>query len=327
MKAFTLKNLATEGTEIFSRAVAGVRTEPLGGTVRRPAAAHKVFSFSFVLSVAIVLFLAACGGGEAAADPTATPQTINNFRVVVASDDISYQYPRIPLILQDGSDWITGADKVEISAFDLSLNEPELVWQGEAIRYNDYALPYWVVYPDLPHAGEWGLVVDTTLGGTTARLQIVVELVEETNSPAVGEMPPASENRTLATEPDLAKLTSAAKPDPDLYQQTIAEAMASGKPSVISFATPGFCQTRYCSPVVNSVSEAKEQFGDAANFIHVEVYKEFNPLVLADEMTEWGLITEPWTFVLDGNGRIAARLGGPVSPQELADVLAKVGVN
>ncbi|MCA9957231.1 MAG: thioredoxin family protein, partial [Anaerolineales bacterium] len=105
------------------------------------------------------------------------------------------------------------------------------------------------------------------------------------------------------------------------------EAMASGKPSVISFATPGFCQTRYCSPVVNSVSEAKEQFGDAANFIHVEVYKEFNPLVLADEMAEWGLLTEPWTFVLDGNGRIAARLGGPVSPQELADVLAKVGVN
>lgn len=198
---------------------------------------------------------------------------------------------------------------------------------GEATRYNDYALPYWVVYPDLPHAGEWGLVVDTTLGGTTARLQIVVELVEETNSPAVGEMPPASENRTLATEPDLAKLTSAAEPDPDLYQQTIAEAMASGKPSVITFATPGFCQTRYCSPVVDSVSAAKEQFGDAANFIHVEVYKEFNPLVLADEMAEWGLLTEPWTFVLDENGRIAARLGGPVSPQELADVLAKVGVN
>ena len=76
--------------------------------------------------------------------------------------------------------------------------------------------------------------------------------------------------------------------------------------------------------MVDSVSAAKEQFSDAANFIHVEVYKEFSPLVLADEMAEWGLVTEPWTFVLDGDGRIAARLGGPVSPQELADVLGQV---
>lgn len=303
LKAFTLRNLATEGTE-----------------------SSEKFSFFSVFSVAIilVLLLGACNSEEAAVAPTATPQTITDFRVVVASDDISYQYPRIPLILQDGSDWITGADKVEVAAFDLSQAEPELVWQGEATRYNDYELPYWVVYPEVDHPGEWGLVVDTTLGGTTARLQIVVELVEETNSPAVGEVPPASENRTVATEPDLAKLTSAAAPDPDLYQQTIAEAMASGKPSVITFATPGFCQTRYCTPVVESVSVAKDQFGDAANFIHVEVYKEFSPLVLADEMAEWGLITEPWTFVLDGDGRVAARLGGPVSPQELADVLGRV---
>lgn len=286
------------------------------------------FSFISVLSVAIifVLLLGACGGAEAVTAPTATPQTITNFRVVIASDDISYQYPRIPLILQDGNDWITGADKVEVAAFDLSQDEPELVWQGEATPYNDYEIPYWVVYPEVSHPGEWGLVVDTTLGDSTARLQIVVELVAETNSPAVGTTPPASENRTLTTEPDLAKLSSGTDPDPDLYQQTIAQAMASGKPSVITFATPGFCQTRYCTPVVDSLSAAHEQLGDGANFIHVEVYKEYNPLILADEMAEWGLITEPWTFVLDGDGRIAARLGGPVSPQELADELAELGV-
>ncbi|MBK8905127.1 MAG: thioredoxin family protein [Anaerolineaceae bacterium] len=280
------------------------------------------------MAILLVLLLGACGasGEEAvvATSPTVTPQPITDFRVVVASDDISYQYPRIPLILQDGSDWITGADKVEVAAFDLSSGTPALVWQGEATRYDDYVLPYWVVYPQVDHPGEWGLVVDTTLGEVTARLQIVVELVEETNSPAVGEVPPASENRTLATEPDIAKLTSAAEPDPALYQQTIAGAMASGKPSVITFATPGFCQTRYCTPVVDSVSAAKDEFGDAANFIHVEVYKAFNPLVLADEMAEWGLGSEPWTFVLDEDGMVVARLGGPVSPQELADVLEQV---
>jgi hypothetical protein len=54
-----------------------------------------------------------------------------------------------------------------------------------------------------------------------------------------------------------------------------------------------------------------------ANFIHIEVYQEFEPLVLADEIGEWGLTSEPWTFVLDQQGMITARLGGPVSPREL----------
>jgi hypothetical protein len=53
----------------------------------------------------------------------------------------------------------------------------------------------------------------------------------------------------------------------------------------------------------------------------MEIYKEFNPLVLADEVDEWRLSSEPWIFVLDPEGKVVARLGGPVSPRELSAAL------
>jgi peroxiredoxin len=53
-----------------------------------------------------------------------------------------------------------------------------------------------------------------------------------------------------------------------------------------------------------------------------EVYKAFGPpLVYADEIGEWGLLSEPWTFVLDKEGKVAHKFGGPVSPRELTEAL------
>ncbi len=111
---------------------------------------------------------------------------------------------------------------------------------------------------------------------------------------------------------------------PGLYQMTVAEALDSGKPTVVTFATPAFCETAICVPVVSSVEEVYRQMGDKVNYIHLEIYQEFNPLVQADEVAEWNLSSEPWTFVLDSEGKIVATLGGPVSPQELMDELAQI---
>jgi hypothetical protein len=38
-------------------------------------------------------------------------------------------------------------------------------------------------------------------------------------------------------------------------------------------------------------------------------------------MDQWGLTSEPWTFVLDDEGKVAYRFGGPVSPRELTAAL------
>ena len=46
--------------------------------------------------------------------------------------------------------------------------------------------------------------------------------------------------------------------------------------------------------------------------------------IAADEVEEWGITSEPWTFVLDGTGKVVSRQGGPVSPRELTEALTPV---
>ncbi len=94
---------------------------------------------------------------------------------------------------------------------------------------------------------------------------------------------------------------------------------------MVTFATPAYCTSRMCAPVLNSVKAVAAEHKDGINFIHIEVYKQFQPLVYADEMEAWGLTSEPWTFVLDREGKVAARLGGPLSQTELEQVLSEVG--
>lgn len=253
----------------------------------------------------------------------ATVETASTLQIAIATDDFVAGTPRIPFILFDGPQQVSTAQTVTLTAFDLSQDPPAPGWTGPATGYNDYEVPYWVAYPAVPKAGFWGLAAAiTSAGGTTTQAQFTIEVKEESQSPIVGDMALPSENRTLATEPDISKLSSGSEPNPAFYQMTVKEALDSERPSVIVFSTPAFCQTAICAPVLNSAEAVYESLGDEVNFIHLEVYKQFNPeLILADEMTEWNLTSEPWTYVLDNTGRVAARLGGPVSALELTAVL------
>ncbi|MBP8001306.1 MAG: thioredoxin family protein [Chloroflexi bacterium] len=287
--------------------------------------------FLLLCKVVLGLALVACGRTDT---PSSTPpnttaaivgEGVSSLQTFVVTDDFAIGQPRVPFILFDGTSQVATAQAVTIQLFDLSQEPPLEVWQGEAIGYNDYEVPYWVVRPEIPTPGNWGLGATVTLAdGSEVQTQFVIAVAANTQAPAVGTRPPASQNRTLTTEPDISKLSSGQDPVPALYQMTVAEALASGKPTVVAFSTPAFCQTAICAPVLHSVEAVYAEMGEQVNFIHLEIYKTFEPLVQADEVTEWRLTSEPWIFVLDGEGQIAAALGGPVSPQELLDELAHV---
>jgi len=146
----------------------------------------------------------------------------------------------------------------------------------------------------------------------------------------VGKKAPASNTPTLATtHGKLAPLTTSTHPDRALYKTSVAQALAAHDPFVVVFATPKFCTSRACGPVVDVVSRVRKTIGDKRiRFMHAEVYKDNDPAKGYNRwMHEWGLQSEPWVYLVGGNGRIAHKFEGPVSAGELrAAVKSKLAV-
>jgi hypothetical protein len=275
-----------------------------------------------ILALALIT-LVACSPAE---ETVVTTEGASPLQIILVSADFAVGEPRISFAIFDGNEAAADVADVRLSAValgdDLSATDQLPAWTGQATGYADYEIPYWVFYPQLETPGYWGMVAEITRGdGSTVRSDFLVEVKSAAAAPAVGAAAPASLNRTLATEPEISLLTSANDPDPAFYQLTVADAIASGRPTVVGFLTPAFCQTKWCAPVLDSLEIARAETGDAVNFIHIEVYDDFQELTVVKEMAEWGLETEPWVFVLDGEGQIVARFSGPLSPEELMTAL------
>ena len=62
-------------------------------------------------------------------------------------------------------------------------------------------------------------------------------------------------------------------------------------------------------------------------FIHAEIYKDNNPEHgVAPWVTEWGLVSEPWVFVVDATGTVTAKFEGAVTADEL-EAAARAALN
>ena len=98
-------------------------------------------------------------------------------------------------------------------------------------------------------------------------------------------------------------------PDPQLHEASIADALSSGRPSLILFSTPVYCVSRFCGPITDIVDELAATYADRATFVHVEVWSDFeerevNPAASAWIATADGRMLEPWLFLVDGDGTI-----------------------
>jgi hypothetical protein len=71
--------------------------------------------------------------------------------------------------------------------------------------------------------------------------------------------------------------------------------------------------------VVDVVQSVARRFsGSGISFIHVEVFRDNDPTKGYNRwMREWGLTSEPWTFLVGRDGRIKAEFEGSVSAAEL----------
>ena len=163
--------------------------------------------------------------------------------------------------------------------------------------------------------GLWELQISAdTQGGMRVETVTAVRVAREPSTPAIGAAAPRSVTPTADRTPDLSHITSAFDPDPEFYRLSVHQALDESKPLVVLFSTPAFCVSATCGPQLEILAEMKEQYRGQVNFIHVEVVEDphliegnrFNARHVR-AVDEWGLPTEPWTFIMDGDGLVRAK--------------------
>jgi hypothetical protein len=122
---------------------------------------------------------------------------------------------------------------------------------------------------------------------------------------------------------DLSKLTT--RVPPESMNKTDFHDVLGKKPIVLLFATPKFCQSRVCGPVVDVASQVQRQYGNQAEFIHMEIYNDNNPAKgVRPQVRAFHLPSEPWLFVIDRHGIIRTAIEGAFNVQELTKAVKGV---
>jgi len=302
----------------------------------RPASIWRWLTLAAILLAAAVV--AGCVGGDSEAPPT-------GIQAVVVSSDLAVGQNRFVLgLLTQDSKVITDAhvhfDFFRQGEDAIPANGVEAVFESTKVEFTH-----------IHESGEQHLheevtgvyVADVTFDQSTAMYVRVsgtladgTPLTARTSNfpvqpqsltPALGSPAPRSDNPTTADVSDITLIDSSDPARPEMHALSIAQAIDTGKPVVIAFATPAFCQSRICGPTMEVMDELYSKYGEAAAFVHVEPYdltalRQQGQFQLAPAAQEWHLPSEPWVFVLDRQGLVAAKFEGVVTVEDVEAALA-----
>jgi len=297
----------------------------------------------------LVAIAAACGGSSSDSNetPLATPSAEDVIPIVV-SHELAVGENRFILGLQDRDNNLILNASVHLRFFKLKdgkatmkseTDTQSVVVQESAEEEHDGGAPHlennglvgvYVAHVTFDAPGTWGIEIDAAVDGQTrdtARVQF--DVLEKESTPVAGDPAPRSVQTVLRDVNDISEIDSSSPPRPAMHQMTIAEAIDSGRPTVLAFATPAFCQSRVCGPLMDTVVDPLfQRYGDRVNFVHVEPYAldraRQGQLVPVPAAEEWGLQTEPWLFIIDANGKVAAKFEAIVALDEVEPVLERV---
>ena len=163
--------------------------------------------------------------------------------------------------------------------------------------------PYFPLVFTPPSAGRY--VITPDFGGPVSEL--IVEERDAVNLFQVGDTLPAFDTPTFINSHGVDPICSRSVPCP-FHEITLTEALANDKPTALLIATPAWCQTDVCGPVVDFlIDEASAR--DDLNVIHAEVYESgvaggTGFPALAPLLVEWGITFEPSIFLANPDGEI-----------------------
>lgn len=295
---------------------------------------------AFLLAISLVL--AACGSdGETPSEPTGEPmQQDGQLSAAMATSDLYVRAPQrvsAGLILPDNR-------LVSFGSVDFAFSYVGTAQEPADPQPGPSAVAVYVPTPGTPEGsgaavatlpseargvyqaedvtfdrpGFWQLDVTADVQGLgVRRARKTFAVLEDAAYPAPGEPALETENLTMdSADAPLGAIDSRAVnegdvPDPELHEWTIARALEEGRPAVVVFSTPVYCVSQFCGPVTDVVQDLADRYSDRAVFIHVEIWRDFDGQVLNRAAADWLFrddnLTEPWLYLIDGDGTIVDR--------------------
>jgi hypothetical protein len=255
---------------------------------------------------AAAALLAACGGGDDGGDADeAIPQGVYLIARRWPNTSLTPGRVRLPFSLVDpssssiidgGPSMLTGKILDDMGGEVTTFEVPRRgVGQG---------VPYWTVEAQLDVAGLYSLQLDSAPLQPAAFEILTADRVA---MPTIGSTLAPFDTPTFddarGVEPVCTRIDG---PCP-FHEMTVAEALASGTPTVFLVGTPAHCATGTCAPGLDFLIEVSREI-TAPNYVHAEVFADAEGTVLAPVIEAYSLDYEPVIFVADATGTIVERI-------------------
>lgn len=303
--------------------IATLRSRPMNDRLSRGQRPDVASRRQFLLGAAAATVLAACSSGND--DGGATGSTAGTD-VALDPDDLSVvrffgpffaaeEVARIPFGLSD-SEGLLPADVLPGNV-SVSVANPEGTIIAEdltaVLRTDGLPRPYYAFEFTPALVGFYDFTMDVEGTEVISQFQVV-----EPDAPAIadrvgpGDEMPALVTPTVADPLGVTPLCTR-EPQCPLHDQTVADVVGNG-PMALLVATPAFCQTVVCGPVLDVMLDFVPDYPDVS-FVHAEVFtnptENQTPPVIDDfapVVTDLGLPYEPVFYVVDGDGVVRDRL-------------------
>jgi len=284
----------------------------------------------FLAGSAALVAAAACGNDDEARPAVSVPddtddtQARDQLNLLVGTFNTLAGRPeeRVALLIVDGNrEPLTTSDPVTV-AFGVAPRSRELGPALPAERHDDgLAMPYYLVKTQFPAPGAYAL--QATVGSREA--VAAVEVIDPTAdpSPKAGEPMIATPTPTPG-DPHGVDPICTREPACPLHAVSLDAALAEAKPVVALFATPAFCQTATCGPVLDVLLAEQAAFADRVTFVHVEIFKDRNAQETAPAVQAYKMQNEPWLFLAGADGVVRERISGPYDRAEVRAALQRL---
>ncbi len=258
------------------------------------------------------------------------PRSPEGLQAILGTGDLGVGVNRVGFVITSPDGFVVEPEVTVTTSYRTRPDSPGEV--KETVQAELQPWPYgnrglYVAQLEFDHAGDWGL--DIAVG--ERMVQLFFEVLDSPSAVAVGELAVASKTRIFADVESIEQLTTGSLGDPDFYQITLAEAVQSGDPTVVVFASPAFCTNAVCGPQVEVLQELKDEYAGQASFIHVDFYDnpdeiqgDLDRARISPVVLEWGLPSIEWTFVIDREGIVSDRFEGFATYAEVEDALKRV---